>query len=615
MTAQMGNLENLIDGQQKYLDSIGDAIFEASIEGMKIGAYRGAMRGAIDGLKNECLPQGFANIEETKIGDIVSHISEFGISLDAIVDINPVIECMIETYLDRIQLGMVHGFRGQGLELDVVLQLVTQRQKEIGQRLEEKAPRNPLASGIVAGVRTSLDRALESCLQRFRSELSEQTGRDAETRQEQQQLPVREKATWYTMDDFKASIKDAVAKVTEDFVFGITRGISGKTISRITKELKEEAVQKLEKVIRKMAKQKLENGLDESARLVSEEIVKDSRDMMRFIENINSSFESVSKPYLSSLAKGLRVSGKAMATIATCVLAVGTAVVLAGVYHSHTLNISIDPPEAGLVEPSRGDFRSGTVVTIQAMSAEGWRFDSWSGDVSGSDRTINVHMDGDMDITAYFTPLPEVAAIYTLNVSIDPPEAGLVEPSRGNFRWGAVVTIQAMPAEGWRFDSWSGDVSGSDRTTNVHMDGDMDIAAYFTPLPEVAAIYTWWANPITEVFDDIRVRQALCLTIDEGNIVRRVFPEMNIEFSPKEELQWIYDGREWSCLDTDIDLARKLLAEAGYPDGFKLTAAAPSSDESLIALVETVAVHLWEATQIKIDVDYYPSVEAIPEQE
>jgi len=538
MAAEMGNLENLIDGQQKYLDSIGDAIFEATMEGMKTGAYRGAMRGAIDALKDECLPQGFANIEETQIGDIVSHISESGISFDAISEINPAIESMIEMYLDRIRLGLVHGSRDQGLELEIVLQLVTQRQNEVGQRLEEKSPRNPLSSGIVAGVRTSLDRALENCLQRFRSELSEQIGRDAETRQEQQQLPSREKATLYTIDDLKTSIKDTVAKVTEDFVYRITRRISANTISRITKELKEEAVHKLEKAISKMAERKLQKGLDESARLVSEDIVKDSRDMMRFIENIDSSFQSVSKPYLSSLAKGL-ISGKAIAIVATCVLAVGTAGVLAGVYHSHTLNVSIDPPEAGLVEPSRGDFRSGTVVTIQAM-----------------------------------------------------------------------------PAEGWRFDSWSGDVSGSDRTTNVHMDGDMDITAHFTPLPEVVAIYTWWANPITEVFDDIRVRQALCLTIDEENIVRLVFFEMNVEFSPEEELQWIYDGREWSCLDTDIDLARKLLAEAGYPDGFKgIAAAAPSSDERLIALVETVAVHLWEATQIKIDVDYYPSVEAIPEQE
>ena len=38
MAAEMGNLENLIDSQQKYLDSIGDAIFEATIEGMKTGA-------------------------------------------------------------------------------------------------------------------------------------------------------------------------------------------------------------------------------------------------------------------------------------------------------------------------------------------------------------------------------------------------------------------------------------------------------------------------------------------------------------------------------------------------------------------------------------------------
>ena len=91
---------------------------------------------------------------------------------------------------------------------------------------------------------------------------------------------------------------------------------------------------------------------------------------------------------------------------------------------------------------------------------------------------------------------------------------------------------------------------------------------------------------------------------------------MYVEFSPEEELYWKYDNREWSCLDTDIDLAHMLLAEAGYPDGFAgIAAAAPSSDESLMALVETVAVHLWEVAQIKIHVKYYPSIEEIPELE
>jgi uncharacterized lipoprotein YajG len=68
----------------------------------------------------------------------------------------------------------------------------------------------------------------------------------------------------------------------------------------------------------------------------------------------------------------------------------------------YTLNISIDPPGAGTVIPSGGQFKSGTIVTLNVNANEGYTFDHWGGDTTGVFNFTNITMSKDMNITAYF---------------------------------------------------------------------------------------------------------------------------------------------------------------------------------------------------------------------
>ena len=73
---------------------------------------------------------------------------------------------------------------------------------------------------------------------------------------------------------------------------------------------------------------------------------------------------------------------------------------------------------------------------------------------------------------------------YSLNISDN--GQGSTNPPNGlnTYQQGQSVTITAYPSGGWQFANWSGDVSGTNSTTMVTMNGNMNVTANFTRLPQ-----------------------------------------------------------------------------------------------------------------------------------
>ena len=131
---------------------------------------------------------------------------------------------------------------------------------------------------------------------------------------------------------------------------------------------------------------------------------------------------------------------------------------------------------SGTTTPILGahNYDAGTVVNVTAVPANGWRFDSWSGDVLGTNPSISLEMDGNHNISANFSRIE-----YTLTINLN--GQGVVTPKQGQitFHQGSVVTVSATPADGWGFSGWSGDVANSSPTTTVVVNSDMTITANF----------------------------------------------------------------------------------------------------------------------------------------
>lgn len=68
---------------------------------------------------------------------------------------------------------------------------------------------------------------------------------------------------------------------------------------------------------------------------------------------------------------------------------------------------------------------------------------------------------------------------FSINVSVTPTEGGVVTPTSGTYDEGTLVTIEAIPSNGYSFVEWTGSIQSTDNPVIRTMDSDMDITAVF----------------------------------------------------------------------------------------------------------------------------------------
>jgi peptide/nickel transport system substrate-binding protein len=102
---------------------------------------------------------------------------------------------------------------------------------------------------------------------------------------------------------------------------------------------------------------------------------------------------------------------------------------------------------------------------------------------------------------------------------------------------------------------------------------DSGYQVMLNPYPQV---WPWIVNMQAKPWDDKRVRQAANYAINREALCRDL---LSGACSPAS--QFMFEGHPWYSADVgykyDPDKARQLLAEAGYPNGFKTVAVVPSS--------------------------------------
>lgn len=301
MTLDKTEFEKLINDHQEYLNSVRDGIVEGVREGTKEGATQGSKRAVWDVLKKESLPQGLINVSDVTIEDIADLISKSAISGDIIKATSDTIESSVSGYLDKLSHGIVDKFPGQKPNLAFIVELVTQREEKIGQWIGEKLPHNPLSSGIVEGVQTALREVIDRRIQGFRTRTHERLEGRTGGRQEEPQEATQERKPEQLREDIKTEIADAVAKVVDEIVYAIISRVIKRAVYNLKRRLKEKSIHALEKALEKVTKQQLEKNLAESTNLLNEEIAKKCDDKTSFVKNIDRSFGSSFKNYLSSL--------------------------------------------------------------------------------------------------------------------------------------------------------------------------------------------------------------------------------------------------------------------------------------------------------------------------
>ncbi len=180
------------------------------------------------------------------------------------------------------------------------------------------------------------------------------------------------------------------------------------------------------------------------------------------------------------------------------------------------LTVTIDPTGGGTVSPGSGNYDEGSRLTLTATAAAGYRFDHWGGDVSGNSTAASVTMDANKSVTASFVKT------YTLAVTITPEAGGTVSPAIGVYDTGANVTLTATPADGYTFDHWEGDASGTATSIIVKMDADKHVTAVFNATTPTGTTAGLGQNDATLPLNNVYTSQPAIITRPDEKQRRRI---------------------------------------------------------------------------------------------
>ena len=109
-------------------------------------------------------------------------------------------------------------------------------------------------------------------------------------------------------------------------------------------------------------------------------------------------------------------------------------------------------------------------------------------------------------------------------------------------------------------------------------------------------VQAMYLNNAEKPFDDVRVRQALCYAVDKQAIIDIAFDGYGspIGSSMYPAFGKYFDDSLTNYYTKDVDKAKALLADAGYPNGFEMTITVPSNYKPHMDTAEVLVQQLAE---------------------
>ena len=145
------------------------------------------------------------------------------------------------------------------------------------------------------------------------------------------------------------------------------------------------------------------------------------------------------------------------------------------------LNLTINPTNGGTVarDPLKENYACDEPVTLTPVPAVGYRFDHWSGDLTGNANPATLVMNATKNVTAHFVTDTQ----YTVTVSAVGAGAVTKSPDKPAYSAGESVMLTATPALGNLFTNWSGNASGTINPLTVVVNSNLTIVGNFVAAP------------------------------------------------------------------------------------------------------------------------------------
>jgi uncharacterized repeat protein (TIGR02543 family) len=209
---------------------------------------------------------------------------------------------------------------------------------------------------------------------------------------------------------------------------------------------------------------------------------------------------------------------------------------ISGTCTQYTLTTNVVGNGSISLNPAGGTYCEGTVVTVTATPDAGWQFDGWSGDLSGTTNPTTITMNSNKSVTATFSQLP--VEQYTLTVNINGQGSVALNPPGGVYNDGTVVTLTATADSGWKFDNWSGDLTGSTNPDTITMNANKTVTANFSEIGNCTEIVGY--DTVFSLSTTTASRRAMPFTMPENGEICSV--TMYHNGGSGNMIMGVYDG-------------------------------------------------------------------------
>ena len=119
-------------------------------------------------------------------------------------------------------------------------------------------------------------------------------------------------------------------------------------------------------------------------------------------------------------------------------------------------------------------------VLITAQANEGYKFTGWSNSTTINKASQSIIMDMDRSIIAEFTIIQ-----HTLTIEESLHGRVYLSKEQSLYDYETIISLYAVPDDGYEFVGWGGDISGSNQEQSLIMNTDKYISATFDIIEDI----------------------------------------------------------------------------------------------------------------------------------